>query len=252
MNITVKLISFLGLLTGIVKVSAEGRLKMSFGIDECNVDIATTENVDSVKEKIKKLIEMAATAEGLVNMRVKLDQSDLFDTFVNFCLVHFTTSLNWRYKSYNTNISDIFSDSDEGLCMLILENNAQDFLKVYSTGNALSRKESMTKYTKSKGGVNAKFKGWNRKGIKRFNQLIQSMKKNRTTVHSQALEETLKDKYEGIFREHSKNEAIDNDDEDDNSSDEDVDAYDGFEGEAHESESVENIVLSQSVNITGV
>ena len=252
MNNNIKLTSFLGLLTGIVKVSAEGRLKMSFGMDECNVDEGTTESVENVKEEMKKLVEMAATAEGLVNMRVNLDQSDLFDTFVNYCLVNFTTSLNWRYKSYNTNISEIFTDSDEGLCMLILENNAQDFLKVCSTGNALSRKESMTKYTKSKGGPNAKFKGWNRKGIKRFNQLVHSVKIYRATVHSQALEETLKDKYEGIFREHNKDETIANDEEEDNSSDEDVDAYDGFEGEGNVCGSTENSVISQSINITGV
>ena len=208
---------------------------------------------DGVKEEIKKLVEKAATSEGLVNMRVNLDQSDLFDTFVNYCLVNLTTSLNWRYKSYNTNVSDIFSESDEGLCMLILENNAQDFLKVYSTGSALTRKESRTKYTKSKGVTNAKFKGQNRNGIKRFNFLVREVKKNRATVHSQGLEEKLKLKYEGIFKENNKDETITNDGEDEeNSSDDDVDAYDGFEGDDTVSESVEESILLQSTNITGV
>ena len=55
---------------------------------------------------------MAATSEGLVNIRVK-DQRDLFDTFVNYCLVNFTILLNWRYKAYNTNLSNIFSKSDK-------------------------------------------------------------------------------------------------------------------------------------------
>ena len=105
-------------------------------------------------------------------MRVNTDQSKLFETFVNYCLVNFTTSLNWRYKSYNTNISDIFTESDKSLCMLILKNNAADFLKVYTTGNIVTRKESKTKYTKSEGNLNAKFKGWNRNGIKRFNFLV--------------------------------------------------------------------------------
>ena len=58
---------------------------------------------------------MAATSEGLINIRVDLDQRDIFDTFVNYFLVNFTTSLNWKYKSYNTNISENFSESDEGL-----------------------------------------------------------------------------------------------------------------------------------------
>ena len=186
-------------------------------------------------------------------MRVNLEQSDILDTFVNYFLVNFTTSLNWRYKSYNTNISDIFSESDEGLCILILENNAQDFLSILSTGSTLSRKESKTKYTKSKGVTQAKFKGWNSRGIKRYNFLVRNLKKNRATVRSKELEERLKDKYEGIFKENHKDETIINDGEDeDNSSDEDEDAYDGFEGDDHVSESMDENILSQSINVTGV
>ena len=226
---------------------------MSFGVDDSNVEENENEGSDGVKEEIKKLVEMAATPEGLVNMRVKLDQRHLFDTFVNYCLINFTTSLNWRYKSYNTNISEIFSESDEGLCMLILENNAEDFLKVNSTGCALSRKDSRTKYTKSKGVKNAKFKGWNRNGIKRFNFLVSKVKINRATGQSKELEEGLKDKYEGIFKDNNNGEIFTNDGADeDNSSDEDLDAYDGFEGDDTVSEFVENSILSQSTNITGV
>ena len=75
-------------------MSGEGRLKISFGVDDCNVGGNENEGSDSVKEEIKKLVEMAAILEGLVNMRVKLDQHDLFDTFVNYCLINFTISLN--------------------------------------------------------------------------------------------------------------------------------------------------------------
>ena len=147
---------------------------MSFGVDDCNDTEEETNNSDTIEEQMKNIVELAATSEGLVNMRVNLDQSDIFDTFVNYFLANFTTSLNWRYKSYNTNISDIFSESDEGLCLLILENNAQDFLTVVSTGSTISRKESKTKYTKSKGVAHAKFKGWNRSGIKRYNFLVRT------------------------------------------------------------------------------
>ena len=102
---------------------------MSFGVEEDGVNSEITDDHDTAEEDIYRLIEQAATCEGLVNMRINLDQSKLFDTFVNYCLVNFTTSLNWRYKSYNTNLSDIFSESDENLCMLILENNATDFFE---------------------------------------------------------------------------------------------------------------------------
>ena len=97
----------LGLISGMVKLTGEKRLQMGFGGKEDRVISEITDNHDIVKDNIYQLIQQAATCEGLVNMRVNLDQSKLFDTFVNYCLVNFTTSLNWRYKSYNTNISDI-------------------------------------------------------------------------------------------------------------------------------------------------
>ena len=174
-----------------VKVTGVKRLQMSFGAEEDREHSEITDNHDNVKDDMYQLIQQAATCEGLVNMRVNLDQSKLFDTFVNYCLVNFTTSLNWRYKSYNTNISDIFTESDESLCMLILENNATDFLKVYATGSIVARKESKTKYTKSKGNLNTKVKGWNRNGIKCFNVLVCSVKNNRALASSQELEVKL-------------------------------------------------------------
>ena len=54
-------------------MSGEGRLKMSFGVDDSNVEENETEGSDGVKEEINKLVEMAATPEGLVNIRVKSD-----------------------------------------------------------------------------------------------------------------------------------------------------------------------------------
>ena len=138
-------------------------------------------------------------------------------------------------------------------CILILQNNAQDFLTVLSTGSTISRKESKTKYTKSKGVTHAKFKGWNRSGIKRYNFLVRNVKNNRATVRSQELEERLKDKYEGIFKENNKGDTIINDGEDeDNSSDDNVDAYDGFEGDDPVSESIDENILRQGSNITRV
>ena len=45
---------------------------------------------------------------------------EIFGTFISFCVVYFSTLLNWRYKSYNTIISDILSESSEALDMLLL------------------------------------------------------------------------------------------------------------------------------------
>ncbi len=240
-------------MSGIVKVTGEKRLQLSFGVEEERVNSEIQDDHDTVKEDIYQLIQQAATSEGLINMRVNLNQSKVFDIFVNYCLVNFTTSLNWRYKSYNTKISDIFTESDESLCMLILENNADDFLKVYTTGNIVTRKESKTKYTKSKGSVNAKFKGWNRNGIKRFNLLVRTVKKNRSLACSLELEMKLKQKYEGIFKDSNHSNILGNEsDNEDDTSDEDVDAYDGFAGDDLFADAMNETIATQCTNITGV
>ena len=137
--------------------------------------------------------------------------------------------------------------------MLILENNATDFLKVYTTGSIVTRKEYKTKYTKSKGNGNAKFKGWNRNGIKRFNFLVQNVKKNRSLAQSHELEIKLKQKYERIFKDSNQGYTILNQSKnEDVTSDEDVDAYDGFAGDDILTETAEETIVSQSTNITRV
>ena len=137
--------------------------------------------------------------------------------------------------------------------MLILKNNAADFLKVYTTGNIVTRKESKTKYNKSEGNLNAKFKGWNRNGIKRFNFLVQNVKKNRSVEHSHELEVKLKQKYEGIFKVSNQGNAIINKTENkDDSSEEDIDAYNGFAGDDILTGTADETIVSQSTNITGV
>ena len=56
-----------------------------------------------------------------------MENIELFQTFVSYCLIHFTTSLNWQYKACSVVISEIFTVSDEALCILLLENNAADY-----------------------------------------------------------------------------------------------------------------------------
>ena len=143
---------------------------MSFGDNIRENDV--TEDPNVVQDEMYNLVKLATQDDGLVNMRVNSKQSKEFETFVNYCLVHFTQSTNWRYKSYTCKISEIFTELDEGLCMLVLENNAEDFMKVHGTRANISRKEAITKYTQNKGGINAKYKGWNRSRIKQLNNLV--------------------------------------------------------------------------------
>ena len=76
------------------------------------------------------LVNDAIDFEGLVNLRAGAGNIEAFQAFINYCLVHFGTSMNLRYKVYNTLISDIFTELDEVLCILLLENNAEDYVKI--------------------------------------------------------------------------------------------------------------------------
>ena len=82
-----------------------------------------------VQERINKLIGVGFSDEGFLSLRTNKDLYDEFETFVNFCLVHCVTSMDWRYNACNNVISDIFSVTDEAFCILLLENNLVDYQK---------------------------------------------------------------------------------------------------------------------------
>ena len=82
-----------------------------------------------VQERINKLIGVGSSDEGFLSLRTNKDLYDEFETFVNFCLVHCVTSMDWRYNACNNVISDIFSVTDEAFCILLLENNLVDYKK---------------------------------------------------------------------------------------------------------------------------
>ena len=55
--------------------------------------------------------------------------------------------------------------------MLLLENNVDDYKQLIELKRKLKRKEARHKYTNDPN-VNENVKGWLRKGIKRYNDLI--------------------------------------------------------------------------------
>ena len=73
-------------------------------------------------------------------MRINGEYDSEFITFINLCLVHFTTSQTWRYTRYNTYILNMFTVADEALAMVLLENNADDYQKIISMKQTLTRK----------------------------------------------------------------------------------------------------------------
>tara|TARA_B100000768_G_C10967018_1_gene244145 strand:+ start:73 stop:522 length:450 start_codon:yes stop_codon:yes gene_type:complete len=138
--------------------------------------------------------------------------------------------MKWRYHAYNSVISDIFTESDEAFAMLLLENNAKDYKQMVVLDRKLTRKEAMPKYTKDPN-LTEKFKGWSKNGIKRYNDLIKVVKRNRLTTHSKEMEVELKGDYAKLCGKDGRRNGEGELSGDDLSDDESLEAYDGFAGD---------------------
>ena len=110
-------------------MSAEKRLTIWNFQDSDEMTESNIENADEVKSKMMKLIKIAKDGNGLEKLRTKSENIDLLQTFVSYYLIHFTTSLYWHYNACNIVISEIFTESDETLCILLIESNTEDYAK---------------------------------------------------------------------------------------------------------------------------
>ena len=162
------------------------------------------------------------------NMRVN-ENPNYFIAFVDLCLIHCVTSLTWRYNSYNTPVSKIFTVSDEAFVMLLLEHNAKDLKLVHKNQHKIDRKDSVPKYTKVKG--NERFQGWHKNGLKRYNELYKIVHKNRMTDQSRKIETLMMKKYSELrgktFNGENEDEQYDSDDS--NNCNDEIFAIDGFD-----------------------
>ena len=228
-------------------MSAERRLTIWNSEETDHNEENDDETNENVKSKMMQIIEIAVAGEGLENLRMKEENIDLLHTFVSYCLIHFTTSINWRYKACCAAISDIFTESDEAMCILLIENNAADYAKMHREQRKISRKESKPKYTKVEC-VDRKFKGWDRKGIRRFNNIVTAVRKNRELSESKNMEQELKSRYAEV----SGNRTDNNEDEVDYDSElDELNGYDGFAGVTESNnETIEN--MANSVDLEGV
>ena len=224
-------------------MSAERRLTIWNYVPEVE-----NENIDEVKDNMKKVIDLAVEGEGLENLRCKIEMLGIFQTFVSYCLIHFTTSMNWRYKACNSCISDIFTESDEALCILLIENNADDYAKMYREQRKIGRKEARPKYTKVEC-VEKKFKGWDRRGIRRFNTIVAAIKRNRELNTSKEMELKLKANYVKLSGKGVEAEDVESEEDMDDL--DEVNGYDGFAG-ITQTETTHNQDTSGITNITAV
>ena len=168
--------------TGKIAISAETCLEVRNGKVILDESVITDEATETNK-RTKQLVALVLDKSKFESMRINSEYSGEFITCVNLCLVHFTTSQTWRYKFYNTYISNIFTATDEALEILLIENNVDDYQRIISMKRKLTRKESKLKYTKADK-LNDKFRGWYKKGITRYNELVQIVIINRGIAKS--------------------------------------------------------------------
>mgnify|MGYP000258516759 FL=1 len=204
-------------MAGVIITSAERRLKGN------NSD-GDTDTVNTVKKIMNGIINMAAEGNRLENLRHESDNIELFETFVSICLTHFTASYNWRYNASSLAISKIFTSSDEALCILLLENNAADYVVMNREQRKINRKEAKPKWTKVEC-ADKKFRGWDRRGIRRFNFIVNTIQRNRQSTVSLDMEEKLKVKYTRLA-----NDGIEQNNTETDSDDDDLDELNGYDG----------------------
>ena len=163
-------------------------------------------------------------------MRCDVENKAVFRKFVNIYFLHFSRLMNWRYTAYSTDVSDTFTESDEAFCMLLLENNVDDYKQLVDLKRHLTRKEARPKYTKGSN-VNETSKGWLRKEIKIYNDLIEVVRLGRIIELSKEMDLDLKMKYAGMCGKIGVRNSLGEDGDSDDSDDEDLEVYDGFAGE---------------------
>ena len=216
------------ILTGSAEVSATSRLKKF----QDTSDRDNQEGLIDWNQMLAKLMRIVGKEE-FIDLRLNED-TDLFRTFLEFCLIHFVSSTSWRWKAYNVPISEIFTPSDEAMAMLLLENSIEDLRLISRRKEKILRRQSRSKYTKVELGSPEKFQGWHNKGIRRYNQLFKAVSEYRKRRESKDLEETLQQEFAVLCGKSGTGtgdgEEIDDDyDGDDNSTC--TEAIDGFVGE---------------------
>ena len=109
--------------------------------------ILLPDDKDKDIENKKVLIKLAINEKLFENMRPDTQNLKVFGKFTNFCLVYFSTSVNWKHKVYNTVILDISTETNKALAMLLLENRINNFIHI-SELKKLNMKEAKPRYTK--------------------------------------------------------------------------------------------------------
>jgi len=152
---------------------------------------------------------------------------EAFASFVFYCLSTTIKKGTWRLGRNKKLVSQLFTPYDEGLAVLILENNADGIRDLIANGRPDKKKKIKTKYTckeyfkKGDDGTLKKNKknkadggqGWTKAGMRRYNELTNIVKESRAGGRRTALEQQIKDSY--IVKRSNEGKDSDEDEEDD-------------------------------------
>lgn len=191
----------------VAKKSAKGVLMTNKAYDEINWN--------NERRNVKEMIEFSTRRRNILECRGSTDPLDIkhYKTFCEYVLVGMHGTRHFRDLCTIFKITEICSVSDEAFASLLLENNAEDLLKIYETKERIGPKMSNTKFTKNRQGREGT-SGWTNSAVKKMIENIKIVKVQRATERSKLLDEELREYFCELYGyEMNKNE--DSDEEED-------------------------------------
>ena len=122
--------------------------------------------------------------------KIRIEDPIAFQAFAVLCLRHTIGVMAWKVRHRKLRISDFFTCSDEGLALVILENNA----KVWQdTAHGNVSNETLARYMQRarKGDKNKVRKTWSEEGKQRYNEICYQIKELRSLTLSKTNENDL-------------------------------------------------------------
>jgi hypothetical protein len=141
-----------------------------------------------VLDGLKTIFEHYACSQDAQKLaKIRIEDIDAFQAFAVLCLRHTVGVMTWRVKHRKFKLSDFFSLSDEGLALVILENNAKVWKdKAYGITNTSSSARYME--VAKDGSVR---KVWSVEGKIRFTALCRQVRELRSFTLSKNNESEL-------------------------------------------------------------
>jgi hypothetical protein len=128
-------------------------------------------------------------------------QEQAFTFLVEHLLGHVIGKREWDMQKCFHMVSDRVSISDEAYTLLLLENVYEKWLKLKPQQPGEKQTIVKGRYTDpEKGASNEKYKGWTVDGIERYNELYNSVERNRNQKWAKAVEKKAKDEFQGRYK----------------------------------------------------